>query len=127
MANYKLDYTGEQVNTAIGNALNGGGGGGGGNQLYLHKINITLNSHKGAFYLINDISTQITSITSCNNGVVNNYVGYNGAIVLYKISGMPYDQHTISFKNCIVEQALGFAEDSDGNQTYDCTDTVVAL
>ena len=24
MANYKLDYTGEQVNTAIGNALNGG-------------------------------------------------------------------------------------------------------
>ena len=27
MANYKLDYTGEQVNTAIGNALSGGSGG----------------------------------------------------------------------------------------------------
>ena len=102
-------------------------GGGGGNQIYLHEITISINGFMGSFYLINDISTQITSIGNCNNGFAPSYSGYFGSIVLYKMTGMPFDTHTLNFKNCLVAQALGFAEDSDGNQIQNCSDTVMPL
>ena len=110
-----------------GNIVKGNGGGGGGNQIYLHEITISINSFDGSFYLINDVSSQITSIADCNNGFAPSYSGYNGNIILSKMTGLPFDTHTIDFKNCKVAQALSFAEDSDGNKIYSCTDVVTAL
>lgn len=55
MANYKLDYTGEQVNTAIGNALSGGG-------TQLHNISIYAQTASSVYYLDENFNVANISI-----------------------------------------------------------------
>ena len=63
MANYKSQYTGQQIDEAIGKALNGGTGGSGGTQLYICRIPCMMEGETPAnFWVVSQYDAPITTL-----------------------------------------------------------------
>lgn len=125
MANYQLDYTGEQVNRAIGNALSGSGG----TQLYLHTITgITIVNAKGntlisstdKIYAQSTISNSLAddgnALTLFKNGSTNffNYrtSNYNYYIVSLKETYITLIDNTAGVILCGLTMQIGTISDT---------------
>ncbi len=102
--------------------------GGGGTQYYLHRVIIESDGFHCYVEVINDYETEIDTIGDLKMGnTTTNYIGYIGTVLMHKMIGHPFESHTIEFKKCYINQALGCAETEDGTQIYSCSDLVIAL
>lgn len=125
MANYQSQYTGEQIDEAVGKALAGGTSSGGGTKLYKHRTKF--DGYSGFVYFICDSGEDFTgkTIVEINNIIVFCIPYQHGDYANLTVLGSSFDEDTMSSVGAIIRLGTSYSKTV---VTGACTsDTVTAL